>query len=214
MTLILFLFLSLKKKFISQRARNQTSGTRNIFGDPQQTHHRFIPPRLLSLKSNNKPFGINNSPISIISHSDLPFKKTNATQLHLSTLMGFNQTIKFFCTFLLLLLISIVAFSSASSCHIVIQPSTPAKELTQYQVFYIKNTNPFILEKEPNKNRKEKRKMMMMKRRKEMIKNFKTRSFSAMLPKGSVPPSGSSPCHNQKPNSKVTFFCDLSTTKP
>ena len=169
--------------------------------------------------------------------------------------MGFNQTINFFCTFLLFLLISIVAFSSASSCHIVIQPSTPAKELTQYQVFYIKNTNPFILDKEPNKNRKEKRmmmmmkrrkemiknfktrsfsamlpkgsvppsgnknrkekrKMMMMKRRKEMIKNFKTRSFSAMLPKGSVPPSGSSPCHNQKPNSKVTFFCDLSTTKP
>ncbi|KAG6779375.1 hypothetical protein POTOM_015755 [Populus tomentosa] len=125
--------------------------------------------------------------------------------------MGFNQTFKFFCAFLLFLLISIVAFSSASSCHIVIQPSSPAKELTQYQVFYIKNTNPFILDKEPSKNRKEKRKMLMMKRRKEMIKNFKTRSLSAMLPKGSVPPSGSSPCHNQKPNSKVTLSLKLSS---
>nr|GMD09745.1 Proteasome subunit alpha type-5 [Ipomoea batatas] len=33
------------------------------------------------------------------------------------------------------------------------------------------------------------------------------RAFSAMLPKGFVPPSGSSPCHNTYPNS-VTFFCN------
>lgn len=37
------------------------------------------------------------------------------------------------------------------------------------------------------------------------------RTYSAMLPKGYVPPSGSSPCHNTYPNS-VTFFCHLSTT--
>ncbi|KAG2238907.1 hypothetical protein Bca52824_089767 [Brassica carinata] len=36
-------------------------------------------------------------------------------------------------------------------------------------------------------------------------------TFSAMLPKGFVPPSGSSPCHNQNPNSATTLFCDLST---
>ncbi|KAG5247606.1 hypothetical protein OIU78_000938 [Salix suchowensis] len=127
--------------------------------------------------------------------------------------MGFNQTIKLFCTFLLFLLISIVFFSSSSSCHIVIRPATPATEVTQYQEFHIKNTTPFILDKEPYKKRTKKRKMMV-KKRKEMIKNFKTRSFSVMLPKGSVPPSGSSPCHNLKPDSKMMFFCDLSTTKP
>ncbi|KAM3361811.1 hypothetical protein P3S68_016665 [Capsicum galapagoense] len=37
------------------------------------------------------------------------------------------------------------------------------------------------------------------------------RTYSAMLPKGFVPPSGSSPCHNTYPNS-VAFFCQLSTT--
>ncbi|KAL0727599.1 hypothetical protein Bca4012_023692 [Brassica carinata] len=36
-------------------------------------------------------------------------------------------------------------------------------------------------------------------------------TYSAMLPKGFVPPSGSSPCHNQNPNSATTLFCDLST---
>ncbi|KAL6567303.1 hypothetical protein OROGR_000971 [Orobanche gracilis] len=36
--------------------------------------------------------------------------------------------------------------------------------------------------------------------------NIDARRFSAMLPKGYVPPSGSSPCHNLYPNS-VTFFC-------
>ncbi|CAN8274644.1 unnamed protein product [Cochlearia groenlandica] len=35
--------------------------------------------------------------------------------------------------------------------------------------------------------------------------------FSVMLPKGFVPPSGSSPCHNQNPNSVNTLYCDLST---
>lgn len=35
------------------------------------------------------------------------------------------------------------------------------------------------------------------------------RTYTAMLPKGFVPPSGSSPCHNTYPNS-ITFFCHLS----
>ncbi|CAG7886943.1 unnamed protein product [Brassica rapa] len=35
-------------------------------------------------------------------------------------------------------------------------------------------------------------------------------TFSVMLPKGFVPPSGSSPCHNQNPDSASTLFCDLS----
>lgn len=43
-------------------------------------------------------------------------------------------------------------------------------------------------------------------------KNFDTRTFSAMLPKGFVPPSGSSPCHNEYPSS-ITFFCHLSSTE-
>ncbi|KAF8055138.1 hypothetical protein N665_1301s0013 [Sinapis alba] len=37
-------------------------------------------------------------------------------------------------------------------------------------------------------------------------------TYSVMLPKGFVPPSGSSPCHNQiNPNSATTLFCHLST---
>ncbi|MCD7449119.1 hypothetical protein HAX54_049481 [Datura stramonium] len=38
------------------------------------------------------------------------------------------------------------------------------------------------------------------------------RTYSAMLPKGFVPPSGSSPCHNTYPNS-ITFFCHLISPK-
>ena len=41
-------------------------------------------------------------------------------------------------------------------------------------------------------------------------KNDKGSAFSAMLPKGFVPPSGSSPCHNEDPqSSSLAFYCHL-----
>nr|GLL30217.1 hypothetical protein MIMGU_mgv11b022189mg [Ipomoea trifida] len=40
------------------------------------------------------------------------------------------------------------------------------------------------------------------------------RAFSAMLPKGFVPPSGSSPCHNTYPNSVTFFFSTIHAFTP
>ncbi|OAY29137.1 hypothetical protein MANES_15G120700v8 [Manihot esculenta] len=132
--------------------------------------------------------------------------------------MGFNRTLKkLFCIFifLLFLVISNFAFPSSSSSH-EIQSKTAPKEPAQYQLFYIKNAPPFILDSEGVYKKKRKNGKMVRKRKKQ-IKNLKTRpaSFSVMLPKGFVPPSGSSPCHNEKPNNeRVAFYCDLSTSKP
>ncbi|WCJ27388.1 hypothetical protein M5689_009135 [Euphorbia peplus] len=72
--------------------------------------------------------------------------------------------------------------------------------VAEYQVFFIKNAPP-----KPVMNKK---KNMRSKR------NKKARPFFAMLPKGRVPPSGSSNCHNEFPNSKNTLYCALSTQKP
>ncbi|GAA0150970.1 hypothetical protein LIER_09790 [Lithospermum erythrorhizon] len=89
-----------------------------------------------------------------------------------------------------------------------VQPSNAEKVLSQHhQVYNIKKMMPLKIKNE--------RGMMMVRmkqKRKKLDKNFETRRvFSAMLPKGYVPPSGSSPCHNVYPNS-VTFFCDLYKT--
>ncbi|XP_034698777.1 uncharacterized protein LOC117924287 [Vitis riparia] len=124
--------------------------------------------------------------------------------------MGLNQTLKYFCTLVfLVLLFSFFPFSDANSTspH-EIQASTPSNVPTSYQLFYIKNTPPFSLNEEINDKKKKKRR-----RRKKTTKSFRTRPFSAMLPKGFVPPSGSSPCHNDYPNS-IAFYCDLSSQKP
>ncbi|KAJ0080894.1 hypothetical protein Patl1_10069 [Pistacia atlantica] len=131
--------------------------------------------------------------------------------------MGFhqNQTLKCFSTSLMFLFFFLIFFSCSTSSSVdQIQPrisSSPSN--TQYQVLYTKNTRPFLLNnnKEFNKNRKKRWEMM---KRKHNAKNFNTRSFSAMLPKGFVPPSRSSPCHNENPDSSVTFYCDFSTRKP
>ncbi|XP_070049489.1 uncharacterized protein [Nicotiana tomentosiformis] len=91
---------------------------------------------------------------------------------------------------------------------------------------HIKNSEPFnFLKKQAGEGeglqlstkdkRKKKKKARLNLKRKRGNKNseyYSSRSFSAMLPKGFVPPSGNSPCHNTYPNS-VTFFCDLSTPK-
>ncbi|GAV66440.1 hypothetical protein CFOL_v3_09950, partial [Cephalotus follicularis] len=119
--------------------------------------------------------------------------------------------IKYFCSFLFfsLLLISFIACPSSSQ---EIQYKRDLLNVpSQHQVLYIKNTKPFFLNKqEPNENKMKTR--MMMKRRK--IKNYKSRpNFTVMLPKGIVPPSGSSSCHNKYPDS-VPSYCDLSVKEP
>ncbi|KAL2473754.1 hypothetical protein Fot_49530 [Forsythia ovata] len=87
----------------------------------------------------------------------------------------------------------------------------PVAPQAKYQKFDVENSTPFFLNKQGRQNNKEKglnrKKMKKMK-----IKNFNAKPFLVMLPKGFVPPSGSSPCHNMYPNS-VTFFCDLSTER-
>ncbi|KAL5097187.1 hypothetical protein RYX36_001514 [Vicia faba] len=121
-----------------------------------------------------------------------------------------------------------------------IQPQNPSSTLPQishyHQLFYLKNVNPnaeppmFLSRQERIKKRRMNRhktnKNMMMKkhrkhRKKKIVKNKNMnmmksptpRPFSVMLPKGFVPPSGSSPCHNDQPNS-MSFHCHLSSSQP
>lgn len=141
--------------------------------------------------------------------------------------MGFiNQTVKHFSAFLVLLILLAFLLVDVSSSS---NPSTAAsrneippkiKSETSddhdiqaddypYQVLRFKNIAPFFLNEllpvpdqvfVDNKKRKI-RKMMKHRRRKNMDK--KSRPFFVMLPKGFVPPSGSSPCHNDNPDSSV-----------
>ncbi|KAI4295429.1 hypothetical protein L6164_035488 [Bauhinia variegata] len=111
---------------------------------------------------------------------------------------------------------------SSSSSH-EIQPQKPSNSNaspSHYQVFYLKNTNnPFSrqehIKKRAIRNRKrQNKKNQRQKQGKEMVKNnLNSRPFSVMLPKGFIPPSGSSPCHNMHPIS-LSFHCHLSATKP
>lgn len=88
-------------------------------------------------------------------------------------------------------------------------PSSPAAsqvvsrhhQQPQEQVFHMRKGPPAPFSK--NKRKRTKR----TKREDKM----KAGPFAAMLPKGTVPPSGSSTCHNEKPNS-VKVFCSLSST--
>ncbi|KAM7270641.1 hypothetical protein ACFE04_029855 [Oxalis oulophora] len=127
----------------------------------------------------------------------------------------------FFCTFLLiftslLLLSSSNTITSHARKHLV-----DAKTLRSHHplIHYAKNGKPFFMNKQQAavvvvlKKNKKKRVNMVFKTR--PIKNvyYKTRPVFAMLPKGLVPPSGSSPCHNDNPNT-VPFYCDFSVSKP
>ncbi|XP_058726708.1 uncharacterized protein LOC131598091 [Vicia villosa] len=131
--------------------------------------------------------------------------------------------------------------SSSSSSHSSnnnqqIQPRNPSSHIPQishyHQVFYLKNANPnadpptFLSRQERIKkrrmNRNKNNKNVMMKkhrkhRKKKIVKNKNMMKspgpFSVMLPKGFVPPSGSSPCHNDQPNS-MSFHCHLSSSQP
>ncbi|CAL9225919.1 unnamed protein product [Arabidopsis halleri] len=106
-----------------------------------------------------------------------------------------------------------------------------------HQLVYIKKTTPFILNRRLQRNHHHRRRRydhhyyfyyrhtlrrrglhhradyfkMMAKKSNGLNRPVRPDTFSVMLPKGFVPPSGSSPCHNQNPNSATTLFCDLST---
>ncbi|KAG2684777.1 hypothetical protein I3760_10G091100 [Carya illinoinensis] len=130
--------------------------------------------------------------------------------------MGLGENFKFSCTFLFLfLLINTIFFpspaSSSSSSHEIQLKAPPS---SKYQaVFYIKNTNALVLNKQDYPITKNRRKMIMRRSSQNMIENVKTRPFEVMLPKGYVPPSGSSPCHNEYPDS-AAIYCDLSASNP
>ncbi|XVF27332.1 hypothetical protein REPUB_Repub14bG0098200 [Reevesia pubescens] len=139
--------------------------------------------------------------------------------------MGFNnQTLKHFLAFLVILfaflLLLLSTSSSPASCNEILPKINTDPNYNQpaaaYRVLRIKNTTPFFLNKPAEDFDKKRSKRKMMNRRKiSKNNNFKTRRpFSVMLPKGFVPPSGSSPCHNDKPDSSVahTLICGLSTT--
>ncbi|KAE8688651.1 Alpha-mannosidase 3 isoform 1 [Hibiscus syriacus] len=136
----------------------------------------------------------------------------------------FNQTLNhFFALLFIFFAFLLLSFSSSSaSCNEIrpkINTTYPSDRppAAGYQVLRIKNTTPFL--NKPERGFEKKRKRKMMKRRKiNMDNNFKTRPFTVMLPKGFFPPSGSSPCHNDKPDSAVAqdLICGLSgtTAKP
>lgn len=116
-------------------------------------------------------------------------------------------------------------------------PTTKEAAEAQYQVFHIKNTAPFFLDRQSpaagrphrpikpstaaqrtriNSSKNKKRiktassgtssPVPIKKKKKKTKKGSSTaRPFSVMLPKGLVPPSGSSPaCHNDKPDTQLT----------
>ncbi|RDX79563.1 hypothetical protein CR513_40000, partial [Mucuna pruriens] len=105
--------------------------------------------------------------------------------------------LKCICTITLFILFLL---SHTASSQQEIQPSTTTPT-HYYQVFYLKNTgSTSFTTQERHKKRKRtiKRNKNTMKHRSKNMQQ--SRPFSVMLPKGFVPPSGSSPCHNDQPN--------------
>ncbi|BAT87298.1 hypothetical protein LR48_Vigan09g224500 [Vigna angularis] len=144
-----------------------------------------------------------------------------------------TPTLKCMCTitlFILFLLSYTVSSSSSSSPSssrystlAEIQHRNPSPTITpsqHYQMFYLKNTphtTPLTKQERLKKRRTRRNKNMMRHRKKIVSKNMHqsrdSQRFSVMLPKGYVPPSGSSPCHNDQPNTvSSSFHCHLSTT--
>ncbi|KAG2689019.1 hypothetical protein I3843_09G119600 [Carya illinoinensis] len=125
--------------------------------------------------------------------------------------MGLNQNLKYLiCTVLFLfLLLGTSGFPSPVSSR-EIQPKVLPHEVPadQYQEFYVKNTDTFAMngEQDLRKKRRSSKKNIW---RKKIKKEKTSRPFAVMLPKGFVPPSGSSPCSNKYPHSaRATFHCD------
>ncbi|XP_019189272.1 PREDICTED: uncharacterized protein LOC109183671 [Ipomoea nil] len=131
-----------------------------------------------------------------------------------------------FTSFLFLLLLCIVvSFASSSSSS-----SSSVPQEAHSLLHYTNHSDNILIPRFPNQaengaasrffKKAKKRRLTMKKKRTSKYyypsssssRVAAARAFSAMLPKGFVPPSGSSPCHNTYPNS-VTFFCDLSNAK-
>ncbi|CAA3015848.1 Hypothetical predicted protein [Olea europaea subsp. europaea] len=127
--------------------------------------------------------------------------------------MGNHKTLKV-CICLLLILALMVSITYPSRLlerETQLTAPPPVAQPAKYRKFYVKYSTPSFLNKEGRQNKKDmglNRKKMKRKK----IKNFNANPFLVMLPKGSVPPSGSSPCHNLYPNSD-TVFCALSTER-
>jgi hypothetical protein len=133
--------------------------------------------------------------------------------------MGFNKNLNYFFVAILTFFLLITStFPSPSSPHEIQPKALPAAAINvapaEFRVFQLKNTHTFFLDKEEDLMSKKKKRISRRRIpvRKKTRNNRKARPFSVMLPKGFVPPSGSSPCHNEYPTS--VSYCELSTTKP
>ncbi|XP_054801488.1 uncharacterized protein LOC129305501 [Prosopis cineraria] len=126
-----------------------------------------------------------------------------------------NQSLKCLCTTLLMFLFIFLIFSShtvssspsSSTQQIQTQNEPPSRvpiiPTHHHQMFNLKNGDPIFQERFKKKKAKKHRK----KTTKKPIRS-RPALISVMLPKGLVPPSRSSPCHNQYPTS-MSFHCHL-----
>ncbi|KAK7303121.1 hypothetical protein RJT34_14022 [Clitoria ternatea] len=128
-----------------------------------------------------------------------------------------NQTFKCMCITLFFLFLLSYTVSSHSSTTQQIQNQNPSSTTTlsqqHHQVFYLKNSDPMFPTKQERFKKRKIKRMRHKKKKKNILKNIESRPFYVMLPKGFVPPSGSSPCHNDQPNS-LSFHCHLTTKEP
>ncbi|KAI3466822.1 hypothetical protein Pfo_023485 [Paulownia fortunei] len=128
--------------------------------------------------------------------------------------MGYDtKKISSACIFLFFLIPLIISFACPTPSLDKLQASASVSK-TEFQVFQIKKTDLpiFLNSNEKGRRNKNEKGLYRNTMKRKRTKNLNTRPFTAMLPKGYVPPSGSSPCHNVYPNS-VTFFCGLSAER-
>ncbi|KAL5989959.1 hypothetical protein ACLOJK_010854 [Asimina triloba] len=124
-------------------------------------------------------------------------------------MVGKNHKLGFWALlFFLLLLFSSAFFHCSAVAHQVRSASRAndrSRVARRFSAYKIKNARPapFLLDEDLDGN--------AFRKRKKKMRDIDPRSFSAMLPKGFVPPSGSSPCHNDAPESEsIDFYCDYS----
>lgn len=159
----------------------------------------------------------------------------------MDVLMKHNLLNSFIISLILTLIFLISPSSSSTSSNQETRVSTQKTEPylngnePSHQLVYIKKMTPFILNPRQRDQHRRLRynhhyyyyrhsirrrglrhranyfKMMTKKSSNGFNSPVQPDTFSVMLPKGFVPPSGSSPCHNQNPNSATTLSCDLST---
>ncbi|GAB4840616.1 hypothetical protein Ancab_021387 [Ancistrocladus abbreviatus] len=135
------------------------------------------------------------------------------------------------CTFCLIILLIFSADAARASYSHEAEARSPSTMPPSYQLMYVKNTRPYVLNHNNNIDQQFNMGSRSKKKKKKMVRNLNkkrwkarknavndigdaSRAFSVMLPKGFIPPSGSSSCHHDYPNS-VSFYCgDSSANKP